>query len=33
VAPNSPEDYVKQIRGDLEVFGRVVKRAGIKPEG
>jgi tripartite-type tricarboxylate transporter receptor subunit TctC len=32
VAPNSPEDYAKQIRTDLEVFGRVVKRAGIKPE-
>lgn len=32
VAPNSPEDYAKQIRADLEVFGRVVKRAGIKPE-
>jgi tripartite-type tricarboxylate transporter receptor subunit TctC len=32
VAPNSPEDYAKQIRDDLEVFGRVVKRAGIKPE-
>ena len=32
VAPNSPEDYAKQIRTDLEVFGRVVKQAGIKPE-
>jgi tripartite-type tricarboxylate transporter receptor subunit TctC len=32
VAPNSPEDYLKQIRTDLEVFGRVVRQAGIKPE-
>jgi tripartite-type tricarboxylate transporter receptor subunit TctC len=32
VAPNSPEDYQKQIRTDLEVFGRVVRQAGIKPE-
>jgi len=32
VAPNSPEDYAKQIRADLEVFGGVVRRAGIKPE-
>ncbi len=32
VAPNSPEEYAKQIRADLEVFGGVVRRAGIKPE-
>jgi tripartite-type tricarboxylate transporter receptor subunit TctC len=32
VAPNAPEDYARQIRVDLEVFGQVVKRAGIKPE-
>ncbi len=32
VAPNAPEDYARQIRADLEVFGQVVKRAGIKPE-
>lgn len=32
VPPNSPEDYLGQIRADLEVFGRVVKRAGIRPE-
>ncbi|MBC7781551.1 MAG: tripartite tricarboxylate transporter substrate binding protein [Proteobacteria bacterium] len=32
VAQNSPEDYARQIKADLEVFGRVVKRAGIKPE-
>lgn len=32
VPANSPDDYAKQIRADLEVFGQVVKRAGIKPE-
>jgi tripartite-type tricarboxylate transporter receptor subunit TctC len=32
VPQNSPEDYAKQIRSDLDVFIGVVKRAGIKPE-
>jgi tripartite-type tricarboxylate transporter receptor subunit TctC len=32
VPVNTPEEYAKQIRADLEVFGQVVKRAGIRPE-
>ncbi len=32
VPVNTPEDYAKMIRADLEVFGTVVRKAGIKPE-
>jgi tripartite-type tricarboxylate transporter receptor subunit TctC len=32
VPPNSPDEYARQIRADLEVFRDVVRRAGIKPE-
>lgn len=32
VPPNSPEVYLGQTCADLEVFGRVVERAGIRPE-
>lgn len=32
VPANSPEEYARQIRADLDVFRDVVRRAGIKPE-
>jgi tripartite-type tricarboxylate transporter receptor subunit TctC len=32
IITNSPEEFAAQIRGSLDLYGRIVKAAGVQPE-